>query len=83
MAAEDDVVVEVAASLKADNGIEYGQRGSGRAQIPAYRWDIDFLRRVPPRYASSSADPLLTVLSNLDLRSIDWLVAGGETGAPP
>lgn len=40
----------------------------------------DFLRQVPAAVRFISAEPLLGDLRDLDLRSIDWLIAGGESG---
>jgi len=40
----------------------------------------DFLRQVPASVRFISAEPLLTALPNLDLRDIDWLICGGESG---
>ena len=41
----------------------------------------DSLRRVPAAVRFISAEPLLGPLEGLDLSSIDWLIAGGESGA--
>jgi protein gp37 len=40
----------------------------------------DYLRAVPAAVRFISAEPLLGHLTNLDLESIDWLIAGGESG---
>ncbi len=48
-------------------------------ESPAYRWRIDFLRRVPAAIRFISAEPLLEPLPDLDLRHIHWLIAGGES----
>ncbi len=40
----------------------------------------DYLRRVPAHVRFVSAEPLLGPLVGLDLRGIDWLIAGGESG---
>ena len=45
-----------------------------------YRNRIDHLRRVPARVRFLSLEPLLGPLHSLDLRSIDWVIAGGESG---
>jgi protein gp37 len=40
----------------------------------------DFLRAVPATVRFISAEPLLGPLEGLDLRGIDWVIAGGESG---
>jgi protein gp37 len=40
----------------------------------------DYLRQVPAAVKFVSAEPLLGPLELLDLRGIDWLIAGGESG---
>ena len=54
-------------------------------ESPAFKWRIDYLRRVPATIRFVSAEPLLERLSGLDLRGIQWLIAGGEsqTGCRP
>ncbi len=42
---------------------------------------IDQLRKGRPAVAFLSAEPLLEDLGSLDLRSIDWVIVGGESGA--
>lgn len=41
---------------------------------------VDRLRKVPAAVKFVSAEPLLGPLPDLDLSSIDWLIAGGESG---
>lgn len=41
----------------------------------------DLLRSVPSAVRFVSAEPLLGPLTNLDITGIDWLIAGGESGA--
>jgi protein gp37 len=41
----------------------------------------DVLREVPATVRFISAEPLLGALEDLDLTNIDWLIAGGESGA--
>ena len=41
----------------------------------------DYLRDVPAAVRFISAEPLLGPLDRLDLRGVDWLIAGGESGA--
>jgi protein gp37 len=47
------------------------------------RWALraDYLRRVPAAVRFISAEPLLGPVDALDLSGIDWLIAGGESGA--
>lgn len=49
-------------------------------ESPAVYERIDELRRVPAVVRFISAEPLLAVLTNLDLTGIHWLIAGGESG---
>jgi protein gp37 len=43
-------------------------------------WRLERLRSVPAAVRFVSAEPLLGPLEDLDLRGIDWLIAGGESG---
>jgi protein gp37 len=45
-----------------------------------YSFRVDHLRKVPAAVRFISAEPLLGSLSSLDLRDINWLIAGGESG---
>jgi protein gp37 len=45
-----------------------------------YHWRVDYLRTVPAAIRFVSAEPLLDSLADLDITSIDWLIAGGESG---
>jgi protein gp37 len=45
-----------------------------------YTWRIDHLRRTPAAIKFLSLEPLLGPLDQLDLRGIDWAIAGGESG---
>lgn len=45
-----------------------------------YRGRIDDLRRTRALLKFLSLEPLLGPLSNLDLRGIDWVIVGGESG---
>ena len=49
-------------------------------ETPRYAFRIDHLRRVDAAVRFVSAEPLLEALPNLDLTSIHWLIAGGESG---
>ena len=44
-----------------------------------YAWRIEYLRRIPASTRFVSAEPLLGPLASLDLRGVDWLIAGGES----
>ncbi len=46
-----------------------------------YTFRIDHLRAVDAAVRFVSAEPLLGPLANLDLTLVDWLIAGGESGA--
>lgn len=41
---------------------------------------VNYLRSVPAAVRFLSCEPLLTSMPNLDLRGIDWVIAGGESG---
>jgi len=45
-----------------------------------YMTRIDALRNVPAAVRFLSLEPLLGPLSNLNLKNIDWVIAGGESG---
>lgn len=42
---------------------------------------VDTLREIPAAVRFISAEPLLGSLADLDLAGIDWVIAGGESGA--
>lgn len=46
-----------------------------------YAWRADFLRKVPTAVRFISAEPLLGPLDHVCLEGIQWLIAGGESGA--
>ena len=46
-----------------------------------YAFRANHLRKVPAAVRFISAEPLLGPLPSLDLAGIDWLIAGGESGA--
>jgi protein gp37 len=46
----------------------------------AYRWRIDCLREVAASVRFLSIEPLLASVGALDLRRIDWVIVGGESG---
>lgn len=41
---------------------------------------VDLLRKTKARVKFLSCEPLLGSLSNMDLRNIDWVIVGGESG---
>lgn len=45
-----------------------------------FAWRADFLRRVPAALRFISAEPLLGPVDQLDLKGIDWVITGGESG---
>jgi protein gp37 len=45
-----------------------------------YRWRADHLREVPAVVRFISYEPALGPLNQLDLRGIDWVIYGGESG---
>ena len=45
-----------------------------------YQWRIDALRNTDAQLAFLSLEPLLGPLPDLDLRAIDWVIVGGESG---
>jgi protein gp37 len=45
-----------------------------------YTYRIDLLRKVPARIKFISIEPLLGPITKLDLREIDWVIVGGESG---
>jgi protein gp37 len=45
-----------------------------------YRWRIDCLRKVAASVRFLSIEPLLSSVGTLDLRQIDWVIVGGESG---
>jgi protein gp37 len=46
----------------------------------AYHWRIDCLRQVHARVRFLSIEPLLAPLGRFDLRRINWVIVGGESG---
>lgn len=47
---------------------------------PRYLSRVDELRKIPARVHFISAEPLLSGLPDLDLKDIEWLIVGGESG---
>jgi protein gp37 len=48
--------------------------------IPEAKSRIDTLRRIPAALRFISAEPLIEPLGRLNLRDIDWVIIGGESG---
>jgi protein gp37 len=46
----------------------------------AQAWRVDALRAIPAAVRFISAEPLLGLLDGVDLKGINWLIAGGESG---
>lgn len=44
---------------------------------------IDFLRKTKARVKFLSCEPLISSLPNLNLKKIDWVIVGGESGHKP
>ena len=44
---------------------------------------IDFLRKIRAKVKFLSLEPLIGELSNLNLKKIDWVIVGGESGHTP
>lgn len=47
---------------------------------PKVLWRIDALREVPAAVRFLSLEPLIGALPDLDVRGIDWVIVGGESG---
>lgn len=45
-----------------------------------YTFRVDHLRHIPARIKFLSLEPLIGPISKLNLRGIDWVIAGGESG---
>lgn len=70
------------ARLPSDWGPGYSNVWLGvSVENPSFTWRIDALRRIPSRVHFLSLEPLLAPLPNLDLRDIEWVIVGGESGA--
>jgi protein gp37 len=50
-------------------------------ELNRFAWRANPLRATPAAVRFVSAEPLLGLLQSLDLSGIDWLIAGGESGA--
>lgn len=50
-------------------------------ESPKHKERIDILRDTPAALRFLSIEPLLEDLGELDLKGIDWVIVGGETGA--
>ena len=47
---------------------------------PDYLHRVDTLRRIPAQTRFLSLEPLIEAIPHIDLHSIDWVIAGGESG---
>ena len=47
---------------------------------PDYLHRVDTLRRIPAQTRFLSLEPLIEAIPHIDLDSIDWVIAGGESG---
>lgn len=71
----------IAANLPADWGDGYQNVWLGvSVESDAYLWRLDHLRNVPAVVRFISAEPLLSPIPIVDLRGIDWVIVGGESG---
>ena len=48
-----------------------------------FTYRIDWLRKTKAKVKFLSCEPLIGPLTNLNLRKIDWVIAGGESGHSP
>ena len=47
---------------------------------PEHRYRADILREIPAEVRFLSCEPLIADLGVLDLKGIDWVIVGGESG---
>jgi protein gp37 len=69
-------VLELADSLPWPGNVWMGVSVENRQFVQR----ADVLREIHPAVRFISAEPLLGPLKNLNLKGIDWLIAGGESG---
>lgn len=67
---------EVATHVRLTNNIWMGVSVENQEQTRR----IEFLRQVPATVRFLSVEPLIGPLMNLDLKNIDWVIVGGESG---
>lgn len=72
----------IAKRLPADWGTGYPNVWLGvSVESPEWLWRVDVLRKVPAAVHFISAEPLLAdIAPKLDLRGIEWVIVGGESG---
>ena len=73
----EERLAEIAPSLEWHPNVWMGVSIENRRYVER----ADILREVPSAVRFISAEPLLGPLDGLDLDGIDWLIAGGESGA--
>lgn len=49
-------------------------------ETPQYLWRVDLLRKVPASIRFLSFEPLLERIGKINLKNIDWVIVGGESG---
>ena len=49
-------------------------------ESPEYLDRVEMLRRIPAQIKFLSLEPLIKAIPNINLDSIDWVIAGGESG---
>jgi protein gp37 len=68
---------QIAASLEWPDNVWMGVS----VERDDYTFRVDHLRRTGAKVKFLSLEPLLGALPSLDLRGIDWVIVGGESGA--
>jgi protein gp37 len=71
-----DILLELSPRLRWPDNVWMGVS----VESQAYRFRIDDLRRIGARTKFLSLEPLLGPLTRLNLRGIDWVIVGGESG---
>lgn len=49
-------------------------------ETPEFLWRVDKLRHVPAAIRFLSVEPLLEPIGKMNLKNIDWVIVGGESG---
>ncbi len=71
-----DRLLELSSSLEWPSNVWMGVS----VERSDYAWRIDRLRRTGAAVKFLSLEPLIGPLDNLDLKGIDWVIVGGESG---